>query len=278
MSSSTDKKKKSSSKGSKSKSSSKAVKSTEKADKERTSATKPEVSDFEAGILFSKYDKQNSGVINAEDFKTMWREANRHVRFASLDESKGDLLFEAGVIFSRFEDGSGYLSKSGFEKLVREYPQVVHPPKEPLRSLPVEGGRDIPAKESTVPKEIVTGSLLTHYDETAGVPLSRSAVDHHRAMGNAVSTLSESYKTRYDRLRQLLTSKLLPRREHLLQLRRQLQNVSVEVASAKRSIERETLEDTEQILDRLRSVESMRQSAIKHQVRRVLTDERLSLA
>ena len=274
MSTSADNKKKSSSKDSKSKSSSskttgsKSDKS-EKTEKKKTLEMKPDVSDFEAGMLFSKYDRQNSGMINAEDFKTMWREANRQVRFASVDDSKGDLLFEAGVIFSRFQDGNGYLSKSGFEKLVREFPQVLRQPKDVSERLsPVAAARGEESdRESSVPKEIVTGLLLTHYDETAGVPLSRSAVEHHRAMGNAVSPLSESYKMRYDRLRQLLTSKLLPRREHLLQLRRQLMNVSVEIASAKRNIERETIEDTDQILDRLRNVESLRQSSIKHQVR-----------
>ncbi len=51
-----------------------------------------------------------------------------------------------------------------------------------------------------------------------------------------------------------------------IQVRRQLQGSSVEVAAARKGIERETLSDCEQILDRLRGAESMRQSAIKHQV------------
>lgn len=278
MSLSADKKKKSSSKDSKSKSSSsktagsKSDKSEKTEKKKKATISEPkaaDASDFDARILFNRYDRQHSGMINAEDFKTMWREANRQVRFASVDQNKSDLLFEAGVIFSRFEDGNGYLSKSGFEKLVREFPQVLRQPKDPADRQPQAeaGGGQEHDTISSVPKEIVSGLLLTHYDETAGVPISRSAVEHHKAMGNAISPLSESYKVRYDRLRQLLTSKLLPRREHLLQLRRQLQNVSVEVASVKRNIERETIEDTDQILDRLRNIESMRQSSIKHQVR-----------
>jgi len=52
----------------------------------------------------------------------------------------------------------------------------------------------------------------------------------------------------------------------LLQLRRQLQNCSAEVTAKKKGIERETLTDAEQIIERLRAVESMRQSSIKHQV------------
>jgi hypothetical protein len=66
-----------------------------------------------------------------------------------------------------------------------------------------------------------------------------------------------------------LTARLLPKREHLLQIRRQLGNTSAEVAATKQSIERETLLDGEQIIERLRTVESMRQSAIKHQILQV---------
>ena len=88
-------------------------------------------------------------------------------------------------------------------------------------------------------------------------------------MGNTVTPLIESYRARYDRLRALLTSKLLPKREHLIQLRRQLQNTSTDVSAKKNSIEKETLSDSEEILDRLRTVESMRQSNIKHQVLKV---------
>lgn len=59
-------------------------------------------------------------------------------------------------------------------------------------------------------------------------------------------------------------------REHLLQLKRQLDNCSIEVSAAKKAIERETLTDSQQILERLQAVESMRQSSITQQVRRLL--------
>ena len=51
-----------------------------------------------------------------------------------------------------------------------------------------------------------------------------------------------------------------------MQLRRQLDVCSIEVEAARKAIEKETLTDTEQILDRLRNIESLRQSAIKQQV------------
>lgn len=58
----------------------------------------------------------------------------------------------------------------------------------------------------------------------------------------------------------------MPKREHLLQLRRTLQSISIEVDATRRNIERETQTDAEQIIERVRSLESMRQSAIKHEV------------
>lgn len=64
----------------------------------------------------------------------------------------------------------------------------------------------------------------------------------------------------------MLTSKLLPRRENILQLRRQLTHTSNDVEAARIAIERETRADYENIIERLRNVESMRQSSIKHQV------------
>lgn len=57
-------------------------------------------------------------------------------------------------------------------------------------------------------------------------------------------------------------------RELLLQVKRQLENCSVEAAAARQAIERETITDMEQIIERLRAVESLRQSSIKHQVSR----------
>jgi EF hand len=165
------------------------------------------------------------------------------------------MSFEAGQIFSKFDkDGDGLLNKTEFEQLMSQYPELFR------------GGNGV-SNRPTFPTEVISGRVLTHYDETAGIAIPSAAIDQHRAIGNTVLPLIESYRSRYDRLRSQLTSKLLPRREHLLQLRRQLQNTSVEVSAVRKGIERETLTDAEQILERLRGVESMRQSAVKHEVR-----------
>lgn len=239
-------------------------------------------SDFEAGVIFNKYDKSGAGVLTAAEFRAMWREAkddlnkmaggspappsmvgdspassngmpaDRKLSFNSMG-SHGDVSFEAGKVFAQFDgDKDGKIDKQEFERLVRNHPDVMR------------GG--VQSTQPTMPVEVVSGRLLTHFDETAGVAIPRTSVEEHRAMGNTVSPLVEAYKVRYERLRSALTAKLFPRREHLLQLRRQLLNCSAEVTATKCNIEKETKTDAEQILERLRSVESMRQSAITHQV------------
>jgi hypothetical protein len=268
-----------------------------------------------AYIFKCRYDVNRTGKLSADDFRNIWRDA--HSQIQSAVEPSRDVLFEAGLIFSRYEDGQGKLTQDGFERLIKEYPRII-PPREPAvyiqqhqqqfqtpqytPQVPFQQpfyalqqqqqyqpqvnhaqfagyeGSNPQVYKSThpevfVPKEVVSGLLLTHYDETAGVPISRSSIDQHRAMGNIVNPLPEAYKLRYDKLRHQLTSKLLPRREHVLQLRRQLQHTVTEVTAARKNIERETETDCEQILDRLRSAESMRQSAIKHQV--LMLDEEL---
>jgi len=245
--------------------------------------------DFEAGIIFNRYDKSGAGVLTAAEFREMWKQEKEALAKASaggtpmtggtgtppshvqamLSEaerklsfsSAGDVSFEAGKVFSQFDgDKDGRITKDEFERLVKNHPEL-------LRSGGgVHSSRSQAQDAPELPVEIVSGRLLTHFDETAGVAIPRTAVDEHKTMGNVVSPLVEAYRARYDRLRSLLTAKLLPRREHLLQLRRQLTNCSAEVTASKQAIERETKTDTEQILDRLRSVESMRQSAITHQV------------
>lgn len=171
-----------------------------------------------------------------------------------------DPSFLAGQIFSKFDrDNDGKLDKQDFEQLFRENPEL-------SRFQQPQPQSAYPDPALILPVEVVTGRLLTHYDETAGVAIPNSAVDQHKRMGNRVLPLSDSYRARYERLRSMLTSRLLPRREHLIQLRRQLDNCSTEVSAARKAIERETFTDTEQIIERLRSVESMRQSSIKHQV------------
>ena len=250
--------------------------------------------DFEAGLLFNRADKAHTGVLTADDFRQLWRDAKAG-GIPGAPHQPGNpgagaggtgampmappvhlgpgmdpaaLAFEAGKIFSNFDaDADGRLDKKEFEKLISTHPELMR--QVPGLAAAQASQHVLSASQpgaGSLPTEVVSGRMLTHYDETAGVAIPRSAIEQHRKLGNTVTPLLESYRARYDRLRSQLTSRLLPKREHLLQLRRQLQNTSAEVEATKKGIERETLTDGEQIIDRLRQVESMRQSAIKQQV------------
>ena len=174
---------------------------------------------------------------------------------ASLDPAL--IPFEAGSIFSKYDkDGDGKLDKHEFTNLIKQHPDLLNYARPNLGS-------------NLYPTEIISNKVLTHFDETTGVALSRGEVEQHRNLGNTVTLLTDAYQSRYERLRLLLTGKLLPKREHLLQLRRQLTNTSSDIEEKRRNIERETLTDTEQIIERLKSVESMRQGTIKHQVLKI---------
>lgn len=57
----------------------------------------------------------------------------------------------------------------------------------------------------------------------------------------------------------LASSRLMPVREQMLQLRRRIHNRADEVKAAKAAVERETMADTGAIVGRLRSVEALKQ-------------------
>jgi hypothetical protein len=161
--------------------------------------------------------------------------------------------FDAGQIFAKFDaNADGRLDPNEFENVLRSHPEIL----------------SVLSQQSNIDKTpFITAQVVSYFDETSGVAIPRTAVEQHRAMGNTVVPLIESFRARYERLRTLITGRLLPRREYLVNLRRKLFNCSSEVSSIRKGIERETLADTAQILDRLRSVEALRQSSLKHQVR-----------
>lgn len=218
-----------------------------------------------------RYDKAQKGVITAEEFRQIWREGKLPLSQVQSREKLGvNDDFEAGQVSFKVDNSADVrIGKNDLENILREHPELLKLNSEGISSSLAHG-------EFLLPTEVITGRLLTHYDETAGVALPHSAMEQHKRLGNTVLPLLESYRSRYDRLRGLLTGKLFPRRENLLQLRRQLQNCSAEVEAARKAIERETLSDAEQILERLRSVEAMRQSSIKHQVCTIMSTVRFA--
>ena len=130
--------------------------------------------------------------------------------------------FEAGQIFAHFDrNNDGHLDKTEFEALVKQIPGLFSPSS---HTADIKATASIP----TLPVELISGRLLTHYDETvsfaeftheflivsqhhlsfqAGIPLPKTSIDQHQAMGNLVTPLVDAYKKRYDKLRTQLTSK-----------------------------------------------------------------------
>ncbi len=224
--------------------------------------------------FYRRYDKKQSGVISAKDFLQFWRESNIKREQTTNNQSEGPKYkpgeissFEAGSIFAKYDkNNDGRLDKQEFEEMI-----IAHPELDPgflhSHSPPQQTSNNAYYNISeNIPMNYLTSNMQTHYDETAGVAIPRSSVHTHESMGNIVKPLVESYQARFTKLRSILSGKLLPRREHLLQLRRQLQNSSTEIEATRRNIERETISDTDRIIERLRNVESMRQSAVHHQV------------
>lgn len=226
------------------------------------------ISDWFANVVLisNRFDPNHTGLLNADAFRQMWAEAK-----AVLDENKNNSndmgqvsAFDAGTIFAKFDsDNDGQLNKQDFEAMLKTNPDLL---RQLMPAASSGGNRSFYGSGSFLPHEVVSGRLLTHYDETAGIAVSRSAVQSHEAMGNTVVPLVESYNQRYTRLRTYLTSKLLPRRENLLQLRRQLVHADNDVETARINIERETLADVDKIIERLRNVASLRHSSIQNQV------------
>eukprot|EP01031_Cornospumella_fuschlensis_P040399 gene40399-49231_t len=181
---------------------------------------------------------------------------------ASAPVDPAMIPFEAGRIFSKYDaDNDGKLSKQEFTHLLAENTHML-------------GQQGNPNYPSGIPKDLVSNRILTHFDETAGVAIPRFEVDSHVSMGHVVKPLVEAYSSRYEHLRSTLTNKLYPKREYLLNLKKQLQHTAIELSERRKAIERETLKDTENILERLKGVESLRQSNLEHHM--ISLDEQLS--
>ena len=155
--------------------------------------------DFEAGVIFNKYDKSKSGVITADDFRQMWRETkennnNRNDSVRQAAESTGisapgsnptggstgqiapeavqpNISFEAGKMFQNFDkNNDGKLDKLEFESLMNDIPGLIHRAADgltPKKQATVETPTASPTKIGTLPMEIghsLSQILMYKYD------------------------------------------------------------------------------------------------------------------
>jgi len=116
------------------------------------------------------------------------------------------------------------------------------------------------------PVDEYTGRFLTHYDNTAGVPLPRTAVDQHVAMKHNVVDLVTAFKERYERLQHNLRTKLVPNKLRLDTVRDKLNKCSQEATHTRERIEKITKHDCDEMIARLRQAEARRQTAIQNEV------------
>jgi hypothetical protein len=145
--------------------------------------------------IFFRYDRSKTGVVTAEDFKAMWREAKETLKMtagtmageapiAGASIGGGAIVgappnlatsksisdpsvpsFEAGQIFAHFDrNNDGTLDKNEFEALVKQIPGLFSQTTHSVDAKSV-------APVHTLPVELISGRLLTHYDETVRVPL-----------------------------------------------------------------------------------------------------------
>ncbi|CAM9207788.1 unnamed protein product [Scytosiphon promiscuus] len=227
-----------------------------------------------------------NGGVDAKDFQRMWREMDKssHHRGVSLAGAEGtsrlggvrdsagpqqerregeggdridpDKIFEFGQLFQKFDtDGDGRLGRGDFERMIGGLLGRL----DGAGSGGVGGGRERKGSNGAV-------------EPTTGVPLAREAVASQQALGHTIVPLSEAYGRRLSRLQSLASSRLMPVRERLLQLRRRFHGRSEEVRAAKSAIERETLADAEAIVERLRSVEALKQATLAQGVNGVTAE------
>lgn len=235
-------------------------------------------SDFEADFVFTKYDSLGKGYLNSTDFLAFYREYKNRSPLPKPTSSEGIELakatesFEAGNLFAKYDKNhEGKLSKEAFGTFAKAHHDYVRLVFEGLVPPPQPQTENKPP-DNSLPLEVVTGKLLTHYDETAGVAIPSRAAEQHRALGNRVLPLMESYKYRYERLRKHLTGRLLPRRELLLQQRRQLEVCLEEISAVRKTIEKETITDCDEVLERLKNAEQNKRSAIQYEEMKVVEE------
>jgi hypothetical protein len=144
----------------------------------------------------------HTGTITASAFREMWKEKLGQLKGANATPNMNALsAFDAGAIFAKYDaDQDGKLNKKDFEELILAHPELATS----------QGQQSRENANYNLPHEVVTGRLLTHYDETAGVALPRSAVSSHEQMGNTVRPLVQAYTERFFSLSLPLSLPLSP--------------------------------------------------------------------
>lgn len=155
-------------------------------------------------LSFDRYDPNHTGTLTAAAFREMWKEQLGQTKsLSSLSTgNKQPILsaFDAGTVFSKYDsDQDGKLSKKEFEDLIFAHPELLSTPNldaNTITNTNINTNINTNPNSYNLPHEVVTGRLLTHYDETAGVAIPKSSLLSHEQMGNTVRPLLQAYSER----------------------------------------------------------------------------------
>jgi hypothetical protein len=225
--------------------------SSQLASDENALADLAQLSDFEAGRIFERYDKDKQGRIGKEEFHQLMTDYKLRVG-ESAAAMEDNLLPEDGDVAGHpftwdCSNGAG-AGPSSFQLW--------------------QGG--IQAKNTSARALASTaGPRRVQRQELCGEAWSDAVVSTRGLIGTGISpglSLEDAYRQRVAVLQRLLRGSLCGKKERLLQQMMEVQNCMEIVQKAKLEIEQETLADSEAVLHRLRTTEAAKMKALRDQL------------
>jgi hypothetical protein len=194
---------------------------------------------FEIGKLFERYNSSKDGRLTRADFEKMVQEEytggdNSHsATTAAATAQRPSPLFSSHLYVQRDN--------------TQQHQQQQHQTQQQQQHKAAAAGGSSQQQQQQQQQQadgklaadaysycgVQIGPALTHYNETTGVPLPQEAVTGQVSLGHTVVPLHDAYNRRLSRLQALVSSRLMPAREQLLQLRRRLHTCADEVKAAK---------------------------------------------
>ena len=256
--------------------------------------------DFDAGRLFARYDTSGSGQLGRDQFHRLLQDLNTtsgggfpagHAPGPSVPQQlassgqyapsfgraappvpESNLQFEHGRLFQKYDAvNAGSLNQEQFRSFIHDVRRGSLPPPAPAAAASAGMSHTVPQYgpwgTHASPQQYGSGAGVYGHtlpeSSTAVVPGGYGAADMAGASDVAMGSLSEAFHTRMHSL-SVAHANLMAKREAMLYQLARLRSRAEEVAAARRSVERETMADTEAILHRLRSAEALKQSILRH--------------
>jgi len=212
---------------------------------------------LDADRLFGLYDGDRDGRLHRSEFLTMLRvETQRDDRKADHHRFNGSAQLQRHT--SPLRTHAEYSDRLGGTKGFAYPASTIPSPADVLAAAAsATGGAPHADSQAGLP------SPYSYFDETVSLPLTSEGAANARAAGHTVSTLSEAYRARLSKLQDKMATGLMTKREQLRAGVEAVHSRMEEVKGARLAIERETSVDFEAIIERLRSVETVRLSGLE---------------